>query len=79
LSRKQKGGKIGELRRNFTAFISDHVSSHAQRFKSDINVTGTCVYLETIVTRFMQPMPILALPSTKSFLGLNQFIPAHML
>jgi len=42
-------------------------------------VTGTCVYLEIAVTRFMQPMPILTPPSTKSFLGLNPFRPAHIL
>ena len=34
-------------------------------------VTGTRVYLEITVTRFMQPMPIPTPPSTKSFLGSN--------
>ena len=45
----------------------------------NIKVTGTCVYLEITVTRFMQPMPILTLPSTKSVLGSNPFRPTHIL
>jgi len=42
-------------------------------------VTGTHIYLEITVTRFMQPMLILTLPSTKLFLGLNLFSLAHTL
>jgi len=52
---------------------SDHSSS--QNFK----VTGTCIYLEITVTRFMQPMPILTPTSTKLFLGSNPFRPTHIL
>ena len=45
----------------------------------DIKITGTRIDLEIAVTRFIQPMPILTPPSTKSFLGSNPFRPAHIL
>ena len=45
----------------------------------NLKVTGTRVYLEITVTRFMQPMPILTPPSPKSVLGSNPFRPAHIL
>jgi len=48
-------------------------------FYVDVKVTGTCVYLEITVTRFMQPMPILTPPSTKLFLWSNPFRPTHIL
>ena len=46
-----------------------------------IKVMGTRVYLkiEITVTTFMQPMPILTLPSTKSFLRSNPFRHTHIL
>ena len=44
-----------------------------------LKVTGTRVYLEITVTRFMQPMPILTPPSTKLVLGSNPFRPAQIL
>ena len=44
-----------------------------------LKVMGTLVYLEIAVTRFMQPMPILTPPNTKSFLGSNPFRPTHIL
>ena len=46
---------------------------------SYLKVMGTWVYLQITVTRFMQLMPILIPPSTKSFLGSNPFRRAHVL
>jgi len=48
-------------------------------YNCSIKVTGTRIDLEMVVTRFMQPMPILTPPSTKSFLGSNPFRPTHIL
>ena len=57
----------------------DDIIQDGQHWPTPIKVMCTRVYLERTVTRFMQPMPILTPPSTKSFLGSNPFRPAHIL
>ena len=41
-------------------------------------VTGTHICHVITVTRFMQPMPVLTLSSSKSMLGSNLFRPGHI-
>jgi len=51
----------------------------AQWSQHGLKATGTCIYLEITVTRFIQSMPILTPPSSKLVLGSNPFSLAHIL
>ena len=65
------------------ATVAHQLEGRYQQYKNrdnaKVKVTGTHVYTEIAVTRFMQSMPILTPQSTKSLLGSNPFRPAHIL